>query len=277
MTTTLTIGDDLTVHRMGFGAGRLVGPNFYAEPKDAKAARAVLRRALELGVDVIDTADSYGPEINERQIAEALHPYPPNVVIATKGGYTRPRGSWVEDGRPEYLRAACEASLRRLKLERIDLYQLHAPDPDVPLEESVGALEELRREGKIRYIGLSNVNTAELRDMRKIAPIASVQNDYNVGRRDSDDVVDACEQAQIAFLAYFPVDAGGLARARGPLAHVAKRHAATPAQIALAWLLHRSPAIIPIPGTSSLDHLEQNIAAAKIGLSLAEMGELDEL
>jgi aryl-alcohol dehydrogenase-like predicted oxidoreductase len=174
------------------------------------------------------------------------------------------------------LRAACEASLRRLKLDRIDLYQLHAPDSDVPLEESVGALEELRREGKIRHIGLSNVNTAELRDMSKIAPIASVQNHYNVAYRDSDDVVDACEHAKIAFLAYFPVDAGGLARTRGPLAHVAKRHGATPAQIALAWLLHRSPVIVPIPGTSSIDHLEENMAAAKVSLTSAEMGELDE-
>jgi aryl-alcohol dehydrogenase-like predicted oxidoreductase len=278
MNMTLTFADDdLTVHRMGFGAGRLVGPNFYGEPKDSEVASSVLRRAVELGVDLIDTADSYGPEINERQIAEALSPYPHNVVIATKGGYTRPGRSWVENGTPKHLRAACDASLRRLKVDRIDLYQLHAPDSAVPLEESVGALEELRREGKIRHIGLSNVNTAELRDVRKIAPIASVQNHYNIAYRESDDVVDACEHAKIAFLAYFPVDAGALARARGPLANVAKRHNATPAQIALAWLLHRSPAIIPIPGTSSVDHLEENMAAAKISLTLAEIGELDEV
>jgi aryl-alcohol dehydrogenase-like predicted oxidoreductase len=262
---------------MGFGAGRLVGPNFYGEPKDPEVAAGVLRHAVELGVDLIDTADSYGPGINERQIADAFSPYPHGLVVATKGGYTRPAGSWVENGTPKHLRAACEASLRRLKLECIDLYQLHAPDSNVPLEESVGALEELWREGKIRHIGLSNVNTAELRDVRKIAPIASVQNHYNVAYRESDDVVDACEHAKIAFLAYFPVDAGALARARGPLARVAKRHDATPAQIALAWLLHRSPFIAPIPGTSSLDHLEENMAAANISLTAAEMGELDEV
>jgi len=271
---TITIGGDLTVHRMGFGAGRILGPNFYGEPGDPEAARAVLRQAAELGVDLIDTADSYGPEINERQIAETLFPYPPNLVIATKGGYTRPRRSWVPDGGPEHLRAACEASLRRLRLERIDLYQLHAPDPGVPLEESVGALAELRREGKIRHIGLSNVNTAELRDIRKIAPIASVQNEYNVAQRESDDVVDACEHAGIAFLAYFPIDAGSLSRARGGLARVAQRHHVTPAQIALAWLLHRSPAIVPIPGTSSLRHLEENVAAAEIALTKEDLAEL---
>ena len=271
---TITIGGDLTVHRMGFGAGRILGPNFYGEPGDPEAARAVLRRAAELGVDLIDTADSYGPEINERQIAETLFPYPPNLVIATKGGYTRPRRSWVPDGGPEHLRAACEASLRRLRLERIDLYQLHAPDPGVPLEESVGALDELRREGKIRHIGLSNVNTAELRDIRKIAPIASVQNEYNVAQRESDDVVDACEHAGIAFLAYFPIDAGSLSRARGGLARVAQRHHVTPAQTALAWLLHRSPAIVPIPGTSSLRHLEENVAAAEIALTKEDLAEV---
>jgi len=271
---TITIGGDLTVHRMGFGAGRILGPNFYGEPGDPEAARAVLRQAAELGVDLIDTADSYGPEINERQIAETLFPYPRNLVIATKGGYTRPRRSWVPDGGPEHLRAACEASLRRLRLERIDLYQLHAPDPGVPLEESVGALDELRREGKIRHIGLSNVNTAELRDIRKIAPIASVQNEYNVAQRESDDVVDACEHAAIAFLAYFPIDAGSLSRARGGLARVAQRHQVTPAQIALAWLLHRSPAIVPIPGTSSLRHLEENVAAAEIALTKEDLAEL---
>ena len=245
---TITIGGDLTVHRMGFGAGRILGPNFYGEPGDPEAARAVLRRAAELDVDLIDTADSYGPEINER--------------------------GWVPNGRPEHLRAACEASLRRLRLERIDLYQLHAPDPDVPLEESVGALDELRREGKIRHIGLSNVNSAELRDIRKIAPIASVQNEYNVAQRESDDVVDACEHAGIAFLAYFPIDAGSLSRARGGLARVAQRHHVTPAQIALAWLLHRSPAIVPIPGTSSLRHLEENVAAAEMAFTKEDLAEL---
>lgn len=264
---TITLGGDLTVQRLGFGAGRLVGPNFYGESEAPEQARAVLRRVVELGVDLIDTADSYGPEINERQIADALYPYPPNLVIATKAGYERPRRSWTPNGKPEHLRAACEDSLRRLRLERIDLYQLHGPDPNVPLEESVGALDELRREGKIRHIGLSNVNTAELRDVRKIAPIASVQNEYNIGQRESDDVVDACEEAGIAFLAYFPMDAGALARAGGALANVARAHRVTPAQIALAWLLYRSPAVVPIPGTSSLRHLEENVAAADIELS----------
>jgi aryl-alcohol dehydrogenase-like predicted oxidoreductase len=271
---TITLGGDLTVRRIGFGAGRLLGPNFYGEPKDPSEARAVLRRVVELGIELIDTADSYGPEINERQIAESLAPYPPKVAIATKAGYTRPRRSWTPNGKPEHLRAACEGSLRRLRLERIDLYQLHGPDPDVPLEESVGALETLRREGKIRHIGLSNVNSAELRDLRKIAPIASVQNEYNIARRESDDVVDACEDAGIAFLAYFPLDAGRLCGTRGSIARIAQRHRATPAQIALAWLLHRSPAVVPIPGTSSLRHLEENVAAADIALSAEDLNEL---
>ena len=274
MQQTITIGGERKVFRMGFGAGRLVGPNFYGEPDDPEQARVVLRRAVELGIELIDTADSYGPEINERQIADALFPYSPKLAIATKAGYTRPRRSWMPDGRPEHLRAACEGSLRRLRLERIDLYQLHRPDPNVPLEESVGALEELRREGKIRHIGLSNVNTAELRDVRKIAPIAAVQNEYNVARRESDDVVDACEDAGIAFLAYFPIDAGALARASGALKSVAGQHGATPAQVALAWLLHRSPAVVPIPGTSSLRHLAENVAATKISLTKENLAVL---
>jgi len=268
------IGGDLKVRRMGFGAGRLVGPNFYGEPDDPGRARSVLRRAAELGIELIDTADSYGPEINERQIADALYPFSEKIVIATKAGYTRPRRSWTPDGRPEHLRAACEGSLQRLRLERIDLYQLHGPDPNVPLEESVGTLEELRREGKIRHIGLSNVNTAELRDMRKIASIAAVQNEYNLVRRESDDLVDACEAGGIAFLAYFPVDAGALARANGALKSVAAQHGATPAQIALAWLLHRSPAVVPIPGTSSVRHLEENVAAAEISLTKENLAAL---
>ena len=266
MNPTFMLGGELEVRRLGFGAMRVV-----ADPDEGVR---VLRRAVELGVTLIDTADIYGAGASEEVVAAALHPYPEDVVIATKGGYTRPRRGWVPNGRPEHLRAACEASLRRLRLERIDLYQLHAPDPDVPLEESVGALDELRREGKIRHIGLSNVNSAELRDIRKIAPIASVQNEYNVAQRESDDVVDACEHAGIAFLAYFPIDAGSLSRARGGLARVAQRHHVTPAQIALAWLLHRSPAIVPIPGTSSLRHLEENVAAAEIALTKEDLAEL---
>ncbi|MBC5810251.1 MAG: aldo/keto reductase [Candidatus Eremiobacteraeota bacterium] len=274
MEETIVIGGDATVRRMGFGAGRLVGPNFYGAPKDPKAATRVLHRALELCINLIDTADAYGPEINERQIAEALSPYPAGLMLASKGGYTREGRSWVENGRPDYLRKACEASLRRLKLDVIPLYQLHSPDPGVPLEESVGALEALRGEGKIRHIGLSNVDVDELERARAVAPIASVQNEYNIGARQSDDVVDACEALGIAFLAYFPVDAGALAEAGGAVAKVAKAHGVTQAQIALAWLLHRSPAICPIPGTSSVEHLEENVAAARIALSERDLAEL---
>ena len=276
MTETVTIGGDLTVRRIGFGGMRLCGEGVIGEPKDPAAALAVLRRALELGVNLFDTADSYGPEVNERQIAEALHPYPAGVVIATKGGYTRPRGtSWVPDGRPEHLRAACEASLKRLRLERIDLYQFHTPDPKVPFEESVGTFKALRDEGKIRHVGLSNVDTEQLAIARKIVPIVSVQNDYSVGNRGSDDVVDACTRDGIAFLAYFPLDAGDLAKGSGALKSVAKSHGVTPAQIALAWLLHRSPIVVPIPGTSSRTHLEENVAAARIELSKEDLAALD--
>jgi aryl-alcohol dehydrogenase-like predicted oxidoreductase len=276
MNETVTIGGDLTVRRIGFGGMRLCGEGVIGEPKDPAAARALLRQVAELGVNLIDTADAYGPEVNERQIAEALHHYPAGVVIATKGGYTRPRGaSWVPDGRPEHLRAACEASLKRLRLEHIDLYQFHTPDPKVPFEESVGTFKALRDEGKIRHVGLSNVDVEQLAAARKIVPIVSVQNDYNVGNRESDDVVDACARDGIAFLAYFPLDAGDLAKSSGALKRVAKTHNATPAQIALAWLLHRSPNIVPIPGTSSRAHLEENIAAAQVKLSKEDLAALD--
>jgi len=274
MSESITIGGDLRVRRMGFGAMRLCGPGVIGYPADRENARRVLRRALERGVTLIDTADAYGPGVNEEQIAETLFPYPAGVVIATKGGCVRPGGRWLPDGRPEHLAAACEASLKRLKLERIDLYQWHAPDPKVPFEESIGALKRLRDEGKVRHVGLSNVTVEQLARARRIVEIVSVQNHYNVGARESDDVVDACERDGLAFLPYFPIEAGDLAKAAGALATIAARHGASPAQIALAWLLHRSPAIAPIPGTSSLAHLDENVDAARIALSAAEFAEL---
>lgn len=265
---TFRIGGDLPVHRLGFGAMRLCGPGVWGEPADREAAAEVLRRAVALGISLIDTADAYGPEVNERLIAATLHPYPSGVVIATKGGLTRPRReAWNTDGRPEHLRAACEASLRRLRLERIDLYQWHAPDPRVPFEDSVGALAELRAAGKIRHIGLSNVSVAQLRRAQRIVPIVSVQNRYNLSDRGSDDVLDACAADGIAFLPWYPLAAGGEARGGGALGRIAARHGATPAQVALAWLLARSPVMLPIPGTSSRAHLEENVAAAGLHLS----------
>ena len=235
----------------------------------------MLKRVVELGITLIDTADAYGPEVNERFIAETLYPYPDGVVIATKGGLTRPRReSWDRNGRPEHLRAACEGSLRRLKLERIDLYQLHAPDPRVPLEDSVGALAELRKEGKIRHIGLSNVSIDELCRARHIVPIVSVQNRYNVSDRSSEGVLAECEKEGIVFLPWYPLDAGRSAAGTSALVKVAHRHKATPAQIAIAWLLARSPVMVPIPGTSSMAHLEENVAAARIRLSTEDLKDL---
>ena len=264
---TIVLGGDLTVARMGFGAMRLTGPGVNGWPADREGAKAVARRALELGVNFVDTADSYGPEVSELILAEALHPYPDDLVIATKGGLIHSeRGSWSPDGRPEHLRAACEASLRRLRLERIDVYQLHRPDPKVPFEESVGALADLRREGKIRHVGLSNVDVDLLERARAIVPIVSVQNRYSVADRASEAVLEACERDGLAFLPWYPLVAGDLARAGGPLDELARAHGATRAQVALAWLLHRSPAMLPIPGTSSLEHLEENVAAAALRL-----------
>ncbi len=272
---TITIGGDLVVRRMGFGAMRLCGPRVMGYPADRGSALAVLHRARERGVTLIDTADAYGPAVNEEQIAEALYPYADDLVIATKGGNQRPDGRWVPDGRPEHLRAACEASLKRLRLERIDLYQLHVPDPKVPFEESIGALKELRDAGKIRHVGLSNVSVAEIERARAIVPIVSVQNRYNVGSRESDDVVDLCERDGLAFMPYFPIDAGDLANAGGALAEIARKRRATTAQIALAWLMKRSPAIVPIPGTSSLAHLDENLDAAAIDLDDEEYSALE--
>jgi pyridoxine 4-dehydrogenase len=264
---TFLLGGDLEVRRLGFGAMRLCGPRILGWPADRENALAVLRRAAELGVNLIDTSDAYGPEVNELQIAEALHPYPEGLVIATKGGLLRDRnGNWPTDGRPEHLRAACERSLRRMRVGRIDVYQLHAPDPKVPLEDSVGALAELRREGKIRHVGLSNVSVEELDLARSIVPICSVQNRYSLWDRASEDVLDACERDGLGFLPWYPLAAGSLTR-RTRLQSIAKKHDATPAQVGLAWLLQHSPVMLPIPGTSSLEHLEENMGAAKLRLS----------
>lgn len=272
---SLTLGGDTTVNRLGFGAMRLCGPGVWGEPLDLPGAKRVLMRAVELGITLIDTADAYGPEVNERFIAETLHPYPKGLIIATKGGLVRPRReAWERNGRPEHLRAACEESLRRLKLERIDLYQLHAPDPQVPLEESVDALAELQGEGKIRHIGLSNVSVEELRRAQRIVPIVSVQNRYNFSDRSSEDVLAECEKGGLAFLPWYPLAAGGDAAGGGMLGRVARRLGAAPVQVAIAWLLARSPVIVPIPGTSSLAHLDENVAAARIPLSTEDLHEL---
>ena len=264
------------MRRLGYGAMRLCGPGIIGWPDDRENALAVLRRAVELGVTLVDTADAYGPHVNELQVAEALHPYPDGLVVATKGGLVHERSaSWPPDGRPEHLREACEGSLLRLRLDRIDLYQLHRPDPDVPFEESVGALRDLRDEGKIRHVGLSNVSVELLERARAIVPVVSVQNRYSVADRQHEDVVDACERSGIAFLPWFPLGAGPLAEAGGALERVASRHGSSSAQVALAWLLHRSPVVCPIPGTASLAHLEENVAAARLELSPDDLAELD--
>ena len=248
---------------------------FLGEPEDPEEARRVLRRAVEHGVNLIDTADSYGPEVSERLIAEALHPYPDDLVIATKGGLTRPGGRWVPDGRPEHLREAREGSLRRLEVERIDLYQLHRPDPRIVFEDSVWALAQLRDEGKIRHVGLSNVGVRELEIALDIVPVASVQNRYNLSDRSSEAVLQACEWEGVGFVPWDPLAAGRLARPDGPLDEVAERHEATPSQVALAWLLGHSPAMVPISGTSSVAHLEENVAAATLELADEEMAMLE--
>jgi pyridoxine 4-dehydrogenase len=268
MADTFLLGGDLEVNRLGFGAMRLCGPRILGWPRDRENALAVLRRAVELGVNLIDTSNAYGPEINEHQIAEALHPYREGLVIATKGGLRRTRsGGWPEDGRPEKLREACEGSLARLRLDRIDLYQLHAPDPKVQIEESVGELARLREEGKIRHVGLSNVSVGELERARRVVPIISVQNRYSLAERSSEDVLEACEREGLAFLPWFPLASGSLARQGGPVDQVAERIGAAPAQVALAWLLHHSPVMVCIPGTSSLEHLDENVAARHVELS----------
>jgi pyridoxine 4-dehydrogenase len=277
---TLLIGGDLQVSRLGFGAMRITGDGIWGEPRDANEAFAVLRRAVQLGTNFIDTADAYGPYISERLIREALYPYPPGLLIATKGGQVRPRQEeWLPDGRPEHLRAACESSLTRLKLERIDLYQLHRPDPQVPFEDSVGELAKLQKEGKIRHIGLSNVNVGQLAKARSIVKIVSVQNRYNVADRESDPVLAVCEKEQIAFIPWGPLAQGAQGSTAPPqqitaLQAVAKARNIDMEEATLAWLLTRSPAMLPIPGTSKVAHLEDNVGAAKIKLTPQEMGQV---
>jgi pyridoxine 4-dehydrogenase len=269
---TIEIGGDLTVNRLGFGAMRITGRGIWGEPPDRDEAKAVLRRAVELDVNFIDTADSYGPEVSENLIAEALYPYPDGLVIATKGGLVRPGpGRWPANGRPEHLREALEGSLRRLKLERIPLYQFHRPDPNVPLEESVGTLVELKRQGKIRHIGLSNVSEGQLRRAQRLTPVVSIQNRYNLGDRQSESMIDLCEQETMAFLPWAPLQDLGRVQA---LREVAERHRASERQVVLAWLLARSPVVLPIPGTGTVAHLEENVAAAGIRLSAEEVDAL---
>ena len=274
---TFVIGD-IPVHRLGFGAMQLTGDGVWGEPEDHDEAIAVLRRALELGINLIDTADSYGPDVSERLIADALHPYPENLLIATKAGFQRPGPNrWVEDGRPEHLRSAVEGSLRRLKLERIDLLQLHRVDPKVPMEDSLGALKEAQRAGKIRHIGLSEVSVKQIETVRRITPVVSVQNRYNLVDRQSEDVLEYCTRENLGFIPWFPLATGELAKQDGPLTRAAKRLNAKPAQVALAWLLHKSPVMLPIPGTSKVKHLEENTAAALIELDDSTMQDLERL
>jgi pyridoxine 4-dehydrogenase len=269
---TVRLGS-LSVQRMGFGAMRVTGAGVWGDPPDRGAAKALLRRALALGITFFDTADSYGPEVSETIIAEALHPYPAGLVIGTKGGFTRPGRSWRADGRPAHLRAALDGSLQRLRLERIDLYQFHTPDPRVPFAESIGTLADAQRAGKIRHIGLSNVSVAQLAEAERLVEVVSVQNEYNLNDRASEDVLAACTQRGIAFIPWYPLGAGSALRA-AKLKRVAARHGATPAQVALAWLLERSPIMLPIPGTSAIAHLEENVAAATLRLSAEDLAAL---
>jgi pyridoxine 4-dehydrogenase len=272
---TFTIGGDLEVRRLGFGAMRITGDGIWGPPDDPDEAKRLLRRVVELDVNLIDTADSYGPEVSENLIAEALHPYPDGLVIATKGGLRRTGpGEWPRDAHPKRLKECCEGSLRRLRLDRIDVYQLHAPDPEVPLEDSLGALRELQEEGKIRHIGVSNVSEAELERARAVVDVVTVQNRYNLADRASEGVLDACEPAGIGFIPWFPLATGDLARPGGPLDELARAHDATPSQLALAWLLARSPNMLPIPGTSSIEHFEENLTAERISLDGEEVERL---
>lgn len=275
---TFNLGGDLPVHRLGFGAMRITGKGIWGEPRDHDESIAVLRRTIDLGINLIDTADAYGPEVSERLIAEALYPYPEGLVIATKGGLLRSGpDQWYPDGRPEHLREAVEGSLRRLRLDCIDLYQFHRPDPEVPFEESVGTFAELREQGKIRHVGLSNVTVEQLHKAQQIVPIVSVQNRYNLTDRESEDVLKACEEQSIGFVPWFPLATGDLAKEGSVLDRVAKAHNAAPSQIALAWLLQRSRVMLPIPGTSSVAHLEENTEAARLHLTEEEFKELDSL
>jgi pyridoxine 4-dehydrogenase len=273
-----SIGGDLPILRLGYGAMQIPGPGVWGEPGDHDEVIRVLHRAVELGVTFIDTADSYGPEVSERLIHEALHPYPDDLVIATKAGLTRPGpGRWERNGKPEYLKAEAEKSLRLLGLERIELFQLHRIDPEVPLADQVGALVELQAEGKIGRIGLSQVSVPEIQAARAITPIATVQNLYNLSDRSAEPVLDYCEREGIGFIPWFPMATGRLARPGGPLQRIANEHAVTPAQLALAWLLQRSPVLLPIPGTSTVAHLEENVAAALIELTPDQTQQLDTM
>ena len=272
---TIDLGGDLTVNRLGYGAMRITGDGIWGEPKSRDDAKAVLRRAVEIGVDFIDTADSYGPEVSENLIGEALYPYPENLVIATKGGLTRPGpGRWVADGRPEHLREVLEGSLRRLRLDRIPLYQLHRPDPHVPLEDSIGTLVELKAQGKIRHIGVSNFSEEQLRAAQRLTPIVSLQNRYNVDDRKSESLVDLCEQERLVFLPWAPIQN---LDDKPAVRSAAAKHGVTPHQVVLAWLLARSPSILPIPGTGSVAHLEENVAAAELELTPAEVAAISGL
>jgi len=271
---TIDVGGDLTVNRLGFGAMRITGDGIWGEPADAGRAKNALRRAVELGVNFIDTADSYGPEVSERLIAETLHPYPDELVIATKGGLVRPGpGRWDADGRPEHLREALEGSLRRLRVDMIDLYQLHRPDPKVPLEESVGFLAEMKNQGKVRHIGISNATEEQLRTAEQIVPIVSVQNRYNVVDRTSETMVDLCEQEELTFLPWAPIQEADEVEV---ITDAARNHGFTPRQIVLAWLLARSPQILPIPGSGSAEHVEANVAAAGIKLDQGEVAAITD-
>jgi pyridoxine 4-dehydrogenase len=275
---TWKLGGDLTVNRLGFGAMRLTGEGIWGWPPDRANALKVLRRAVELGVNLIDTADAYGPEVDELLIAEALYPYPKDLVVATKGGNTRPGpDQWVPDGRPEYLKQCVDKSLKRLRLERIDLYQLHRVDPKVPMEDSLGALKEMQDAGKIRHVGLSEVSPDEINRARKVVPIVSVQNQYNIGNRKWENTLTYCEKEGLGFMPWSPIGGGRGLKADDALETAAKNHGVTVVQLALAWLLHRSPIMLPIPGTSSVAHLEENVAAAKLKLTPEEWKAIDAL
>jgi pyridoxine 4-dehydrogenase len=272
------IGNDLRVTRLGFGAMRITGEGIWGEPADRAEAIRVLRRAVELGINFIDTADSYGPNISEEIIAEALHPYPAGLVIATKGGFMRPGpNQWVENGKLEHLRSTCEGSLRRLRLERIDLYQLHRIDPKVPAEDQLGTLKDLQAQGKIKHIGLSEVSVRQIEHARTIVPIVSVQNRYSVTDRGSEDVLKYCEKEKMGFIPWFPLAAGRVSGSESPISRIAAQWKATPSQVALAWLLTRSPVMLPIPGTSKVKHLEENVAAAELKVDAKKMRELDRM
>jgi pyridoxine 4-dehydrogenase len=272
------IGNDLRVTRLGFGAMRITGDGIWGEPADRAEAIRVLRRAVELGINFIDTADSYGPGVSEEIIAEALHPYPTGLVIATKGGYVRPGpNQWVENGKPEHLRSACEGSLRRLRLDRIDLYQLHRIDPKVPAEDQLDTLRDLQAQGKIKHIGLSEVGVRQIQHARTIVPIVSVQNRYSLVDRGSEDVLEYCEKEKIGFIPWFPLAAGRVSVPENPISRMAARWKATPSQVALTWLLARSPVILPIPGTSRVEHLEENVAAVELKIDASKMQELDRM